>query len=79
MILYGTTNKLLSFDWISSIKLVTAICNCNQEVLNYKIAVRPDRRRQFENELASGMEMALNVLTACLNINELTEQVGYYS
>ncbi|KAL2462914.1 ARM repeat superfamily protein [Forsythia ovata] len=46
-----------------------------EEVLNYKIAVRPDRRRQFENELASGMEMALNVLTACLNINELTEQV----
>ncbi|KAL2539507.1 ARM repeat superfamily protein [Abeliophyllum distichum] len=46
-----------------------------EEVLNYKIAVRPDRRRLFENELASGMEMALNVLTACLNINELTEQV----
>lgn len=47
----------------------------NQEVFNYKIAVRPDRRRSFENELASGMEVALNVLTACLNINELTEQV----
>ncbi|KAK4402349.1 Transportin MOS14 [Sesamum angolense] len=46
-----------------------------QEVFNYKIAVRPDRRRSFENELASGMEIALNVLTACLNINELTEQV----
>ncbi|PIN22652.1 Nuclear transport regulator [Handroanthus impetiginosus] len=46
-----------------------------EEVFNYKIAVRPDRRRNFENELASGMEIALNVLTACLNINELTEQV----
>ncbi|KAL0385008.1 UNVERIFIED_CONTAM: Transportin MOS14 [Sesamum radiatum] len=46
-----------------------------EEVFNYKIAVRPDRRRSFENELASGMEIALNVLTACLNINELTEQV----
>lgn len=44
-------------------------------MFNYKIAVRPDRRRSFENELASGMEVALNVLTACLNINELTEQV----
>ncbi|KAK4427207.1 Transportin MOS14 [Sesamum alatum] len=46
-----------------------------EEVFNYKIAVRPDRRRSFENELASGMEIALNVLTACLNINELAEQV----
>ncbi|KAL3655332.1 Transportin mos14 [Castilleja foliolosa] len=46
-----------------------------EEIFNYKISVRPDRRRTFENELASGMEIALSVLTACLNINELTEQV----
>ncbi|XP_012852980.1 PREDICTED: transportin-3 [Erythranthe guttata] len=46
-----------------------------EEVFNYKIAVRPDRRRNFEDELASGMEIALNVLTACLNVNELSEQV----
>lgn len=44
-------------------------------MFNYKIAVRPDRRRSFENELAAGMEIALNVLTACLNISELSEQV----
>ncbi|KAL3819335.1 hypothetical protein ACJIZ3_005240 [Penstemon smallii] len=46
-----------------------------EEVFNHKIAVRPDRRRRFENELASGMEIALNLLTACLNISELMEQV----
>ncbi|XP_059641909.1 transportin MOS14 [Cornus florida] len=46
-----------------------------EEVFNYKIAARPDRRRQFEKELASAMEVALNILTACLNINELKEQV----
>ncbi|XP_047968698.1 transportin MOS14 isoform X1 [Salvia hispanica] len=45
-----------------------------EEVFNYKIAVRPDRRRIFENELATGMEIALNVFTACLNINGLSEQ-----
>ncbi|KAL7192068.1 hypothetical protein ACSBR2_024006 [Camellia fascicularis] len=46
-----------------------------EETFNYKIAARPDRRRQFEKELASAMEVALNILTACLNINELKEQV----
>ncbi|KAL8529708.1 hypothetical protein ACS0TY_006957 [Phlomoides rotata] len=46
-----------------------------EEVFNDKIAARPDRRRSFENELAAGMETALNVLTACLNINVLLEQV----
>lgn len=48
-----------------------------QEVFNYKIAARPDRRRQFEKELASAIETALNILTACLNINELKEQVSF--
>ncbi|XP_050379254.1 transportin MOS14 [Argentina anserina] len=46
-----------------------------EEVYNYKIAARPERRRQFEKELTSQMEVALNILTACLNINELKEQV----
>ncbi|KAH7865379.1 hypothetical protein Vadar_005817 [Vaccinium darrowii] len=46
-----------------------------EEAFNYKIAARPDRRRQFEKELASAIEVALNILTACLNISELTEQV----
>ncbi|XP_073272249.1 transportin MOS14 isoform X2 [Primulina huaijiensis] len=46
-----------------------------EEVFNYKISVRPDRRRNFEDELASGMEIVLNILTACLSINELTEEV----
>ncbi|XP_057479377.1 transportin MOS14-like isoform X2 [Actinidia eriantha] len=46
-----------------------------EELFNYKIAARPDRRRQFEKELAPAMEVALNILTACLSINELKEQV----
>ncbi|XP_058762412.1 transportin MOS14 isoform X2 [Vicia villosa] len=46
-----------------------------EEVLNYKIAARPERRRQFEKELTSQMEVALNILTACLSISELKEQV----
>ncbi|KAJ4712230.1 putative Transportin [Melia azedarach] len=46
-----------------------------EEVFNYKIAARPERRRQFEKELTSQMEVALNILTACLHINELKEQV----
>lgn len=46
-----------------------------EEVLNYKIAARPERRRQFEKELTSQMEVALNILTACLSIAELKEQV----
>ncbi|XP_024022810.1 transportin MOS14 isoform X2 [Morus notabilis] len=46
-----------------------------EEVYNYKIAARPERRRQFEKELTSQIETALNILTACLNINELKEQV----
>ncbi|CAE6255150.1 unnamed protein product [Arabidopsis arenosa] len=46
-----------------------------EETFNYKIAARPDRRRQFENELTSQMDAALSILTACLNITELKEQV----
>ncbi|XP_044485028.1 transportin MOS14-like isoform X2 [Mangifera indica] len=46
-----------------------------EEVYNYKIAARPERRRQFEKELTSQMEAALGILTACLQINELKEKV----
>ncbi|OIW00111.1 hypothetical protein TanjilG_29101 [Lupinus angustifolius] len=46
-----------------------------EEVVNYKIAARPERRRQFEKELTSQIEVALNILTACLTISELKEQV----
>ncbi|XP_022737450.1 transportin MOS14-like isoform X3 [Durio zibethinus] len=46
-----------------------------EETFNYKIAARPERRRHFEKELTSQMEIALNILTACLNISELKEQV----
>ncbi|WCJ36007.1 ARM repeat superfamily protein [Euphorbia peplus] len=46
-----------------------------EEVFNYKIAAHPERRRQFEKELTSQMEVALDILTACLKINELKEQV----
>ncbi|XP_017973541.1 PREDICTED: transportin MOS14 isoform X2 [Theobroma cacao] len=46
-----------------------------EEAFNYKIAARPERRRHFEKELTSQMEIALNILTACLNISELKEQV----
>ncbi|PPD92809.1 hypothetical protein GOBAR_DD10241 [Gossypium barbadense] len=45
-----------------------------EEAFNYKIAARPERRRQFEKELTSQMEIALNILTACLSISELKEQ-----
>ncbi|KAF8407988.1 hypothetical protein HHK36_007128 [Tetracentron sinense] len=46
-----------------------------EEVFNYKIAARPERRRQFEKELISTVEVALNILTVCLSVNELKEQV----
>lgn len=46
-----------------------------EEAFNYKISARPDRRRQFEKELASAMEVALSILTACLNFNDFKEQV----
>ncbi|KAG8388644.1 hypothetical protein BUALT_Bualt02G0146800 [Buddleja alternifolia] len=69
----GSVTNVAPLDWLLN-RMDKNSFSCNQEVFNYKIAVRPERRRSFENELASGMEIALNVLTACLNINELTEQ-----
>lgn len=46
-----------------------------EEAYNYKIAARPDRRRQFEKELESAIDTALSILSACLNVSELKEQV----
>ncbi|KAL9270842.1 Transportin MOS14-like protein [Drosera capensis] len=46
-----------------------------EEIFNYRIAARPDRRRQFEKELTSSMEVAFGILTACLKADELKEQV----
>ncbi|KNA25654.1 hypothetical protein SOVF_004570 isoform A [Spinacia oleracea] len=46
-----------------------------EEVFNYRISARPERRRQFEKELSSAMEVSLSLLTACLNASELKEQV----
>lgn len=69
----------LTYPYVHTIfhgKVLTTTLFCCQEAFNYKIAARPDRRRQFEKELASAIEVALNILTACLNISELTEQVG---
>ncbi|KAH9301503.1 hypothetical protein KI387_013086 [Taxus chinensis] len=46
-----------------------------QEAYSHKIAVRPERRRQFQKELISSVEVAFNLLTSCLNVEELQEQV----
>ncbi|XP_058071597.1 transportin MOS14 [Magnolia sinica] len=60
-------------EWIRSfLELLTVL---PQEAFNYRIAARPERRRQFEKELSSLSEVALNLLTACLGHNELMEQV----
>ena len=47
-----------------------------QEAHSYKIAARPERRRQFEKELISSIEVAFSLLTACLSFEELKEQVS---
>ncbi|KAF6983446.1 hypothetical protein CFC21_001630 [Triticum aestivum] len=46
-----------------------------QETSSYKIAARPERRNQFENDLCSSANVALSLLTACLGFDELKEQV----
>jgi hypothetical protein len=48
-----------------------------QECSSHKIAARPERRRQFENDLRSSAEVALSLLTACLGIDQLKEQVNF--
>ena len=71
---------MLLLNWLQScnIHLYTYYIE-NQEVFNYKIAARPDRRREFKEELISTMDVALGILTACLNIPELKEQVRSYN
>ncbi|KAG9439130.1 hypothetical protein H6P81_019295 [Aristolochia fimbriata] len=60
-------------EWILSfLELLTVL---PQEAMSYRIAVRPERRRQFEKELISSMEIALSLLTVCLSLNELKEQI----
>ncbi|WOL09630.1 transportin MOS14 [Canna indica] len=46
-----------------------------EETSNYRIAARPERRRQFEKELISSAEVAVVLLTACLGVDDLKEQV----
>lgn len=37
-----------------------------QEANSYKIAVRPERRRQFHREMASSVQYAFDLLSSCL-------------
>ncbi|KAG6485484.1 transportin MOS14-like [Zingiber officinale] len=46
-----------------------------EEACNYRIAARPERRRQFDKELTSSSEVALSLLTSCLGFDYLKEQV----
>ncbi|KAL6641081.1 hypothetical protein ACP70R_019262 [Stipagrostis hirtigluma subsp. patula] len=46
-----------------------------QETSSYKIAARPERRRQFESDLCSSANVALSLLTTCLGFDQLKEQV----
>ncbi|CAN6310792.1 unnamed protein product [Urochloa humidicola] len=46
-----------------------------QETSSYKIAARPERRRQFESDLGSSANVAISLLTACMGIDQLKEQV----
>ncbi|OEL21061.1 Transportin MOS14 [Dichanthelium oligosanthes] len=48
-----------------------------QETSSYKIAARPERRRQFESDLCSSANVAINLLTACMAIDQLKEQVNF--
>jgi hypothetical protein len=50
-------------------------CLFCQEANSHRIAARPERRRQFEKELVSFSEVALSLLTACWDFDELKEQV----
>ncbi|KAL6883266.1 hypothetical protein ACP4OV_010680 [Aristida adscensionis] len=46
-----------------------------QETSSYKIAARPERRRQFESDLCSSADVALRLLATCLTFDQLKEQV----
>lgn len=62
------------YGCVFSFLFLISICSY-QEASSYKIAVRPERRRQFEKELSSSAEVAFGLLTACLGFEELREQV----
>lgn len=57
---------------ISFLELLTVL---PQEASSYKIAARPERRRQFQKELASSVDVAFGLLASCLSFEELREQV----
>ena len=50
---------------------------CLQETSSYKIAARPERRRQFESDLCTSANVAISLLTACMAIDQLKEQVNF--
>lgn len=57
---------------ISFLELLTVL---PQEASSYKIAARPERRRQFQKELVSSAEVSFGLLASCLSFKELHEQV----
>lgn len=57
---------------ISFVELLTVL---PQEASSYKIAARPERRRQFQKELISSADVAFGLLASCLSFEELHEQV----
>lgn len=60
---------------LSEIELCPLLCL--QETSSYKIAARPERRRQFEIDLCSSANVAIDLLTACMAIDQLKEQVYF--
>ena len=59
--------SILLLNWFLEL-LIIYYYALKQEDFNYKIVALPNRHRKFENELASTMDGALMILTACLNI-----------
>ena len=60
---------------LSEIELCPLLCL--QETSSYKIAARPERRRQFEIDLCSSANVTIDLLTACMAIDQLKEQVYF--
>ncbi|KAH9299652.1 hypothetical protein KI387_031334, partial [Taxus chinensis] len=65
---FGTTPKFIP----SFLELLTVM---PQEAYSYKIAARPERRRQFQKELVASVEVAFNLFSSCWAVEELREQV----
>jgi hypothetical protein len=61
------------FEWMLAL--------CSQEANSYKIAVRPERRRQFHRDLVGSVQDAFDLLRSCLNEGapDLREQVQYHA